>query len=117
MKRFTTRMAAGLALTALAASAGAVSLSATGPAQPLPDDDSELSATASTAPRAGMLLTARSAALVPLMAADSAPADVSTVEPTAPTGGNVSGKPVDDISFVSRATVNNRMDMNAAREA
>lgn len=112
MKGFTARISAGLALIALAASAGAVSLSATGPAEPLPDSEIDHSA----APRADML-TAGSASLVPLMVADSAPADSSTIETTAPTGGQVIGKPVDDISFVARATVNVREDMYAARDA
>jgi putative membrane protein len=57
-----------------------------------------------------------SAALVPLMAADAAAQEVSTVDASTPTSGG-GGKLVDDITFVARATENGRKEVKSAREA
>jgi putative membrane protein len=104
-------LAAGLTL---GAPAWAVSLTATGPAQPLPFTQS----TAQTAavPRAETLAPG-SASLVPLMAADMAAQEISTVDASTPTSGGDAGKPVDDISFVARATESGRREVKSAQEA
>jgi putative membrane protein len=89
-----------------------VALTTTGPAQPLP--------TLGAAP-VGMQVTdsvtAGSATLVPLMAADLPASQVSAVDASAPTGGGAVGKPIDDISFVARATESGRKEVNSARDA
>jgi putative membrane protein len=101
-----------LATLAMAAPAGAVSLRAVGPAETIPDR--------------GVIpvvlpftenLTAGSATLAPLMAADVPTNSGSRSEASAQTGGGNVGKPLDDISFVARATDSGRKEINAAREA
>jgi putative membrane protein len=111
MKR-TTRWLA-LTLCGLAAApALAASLVATGPAQPMP----ELGAVPVALPVAEEI-TAGSAALVPLMAADQPAEEVRAIDASAPAGGGDVGKPIDDISFLARATENARQEMSAARDA
>ena len=89
-----------------------VAMSTTGPAQPLP---------ASSAMPVGMQvadnLTAGSATLVPFMAADLPASQASAVDASTPTNGGAIGKPIDDISFVARATESGRKEVNAARDA
>jgi putative membrane protein len=97
------------AIGIIAAPAWAVSLPAAGPAQPLPD-----STVTSLAP--GENLTAGSAALVPLMAADMQANQTNTVDAPA-TGGNDVGKPIDDITFVKKASESGHKEVNSAREA
>lgn len=89
-----------------------VALSTTGPAQPLP---------AVGAVPVGMQVadgvSGGSATLVPLMAADVPASQLSTVDASTPTSGGAVGKPLDDISFVARATESGRKEMNSARNA
>lgn len=89
----------------------ALSLATTGPGHPLPDS----TATVVTLPVAENL-TAGSASLVPLMAAEPA-THLSTVDANAPSGGGNVGKPIDDISFVARATESGRKEVASARDA
>jgi len=99
----------------------AVSLSAIGPAQPIPDDVTRgtprdsLSATELTA--AGVD-TGGSTTLVPLMAADM-PARVSgiTAMDAPANGATPVGKPMDDMQFVRQATESGRKEIHAAQEA
>lgn len=97
---------------AAATPAWAISLVTTGPAQPLPDPV----ATAVTLPVAENL-TAGSAMLVPLMAADLAASESSTIDASTPTGGGDIGKPIDDISFLAIATERVRDELNIASDA
>ena len=102
-----------LTLSGLAGSpAVAASLVATGPAQPMP----ELAAMPVALPVAEDL-TAGSAALVPLMAADLPAEEVHAIDASAPAGGGDVGKPIDDISFLARATESARQELSAARDA
>jgi putative membrane protein len=99
-------------LTAIGIVAGpawAVSLPAAGPAQPVPD-----STVTSLAP--GENLTAGSASLVPLMAADMQANQTHTVDAPA-TGGSDVGKPIDDITFVRKASESGYKEVNSAKEA
>ena len=89
-----------------------VALTTTGPAQNLPT----LGATP-VGMQVADTVTAGSATLVPLMAADLPASQASTVDASAPTGGGAVGKPIDDISFVARATESGRKEMNSARNA
>jgi len=95
----------------IAAPVWAVSLPAAGPAQPLPDGTVTA---ASLAP--GENLTAGSASLVPLMAIDTQASHASPVDAPATGGGEV-GKPIDDITFVKKATESGQKEVNSAREA
>jgi putative membrane protein len=98
----------------LGAPAWAVSLAATGPAQPLPQPLVESAAAPVSVPFAEAL-TPGSAALVPLMAADVAAQEISTVDAGTPTSGG--DKLVDDITFVARATENGRKEVKSAQDA
>jgi putative membrane protein len=89
----------------------AISLSAIGPAEPIPDTPAT---PASLAPAES--LTAGSASLVPLMAADMQAGQITTVDAPA-TGGSDVGKPIDDITFVRKATESGYKEVNSAREA
>jgi putative membrane protein len=117
MKRMTRGwvrgLASGLTLAGfvVAAPSFAVALSTTGPAQPLP------AVAASAGMQVADTLTAGSAALVPLMAIDIPASEVSTVDASTPTSGGAVGKPIDDISFVVRATETGRKEAGAARAA
>jgi putative membrane protein len=91
--------------------AGAISLPAAGPAQPIPDASA---IPASLAP--GESLAAGSAVLVPLMAADMQAGQISNVDAPA-TGGSDVGKPIDDITFVRKATESGYKEVHSAREA
>jgi putative membrane protein len=97
---------------AAAAPAWAVSLATTGPAHPLPDTDAVMAAL----PLAENL-TAGSASLVPLMAVDMPAERTSTIDASAATGGGNVGKPIDDISFIARATDSGRKEAASARDA
>lgn len=115
MKRMTRWLVTGsiaATLVGVTAPAVAVSLAATGPAQPRPD----VSLAPVSLPVAETL-TAGSAALVPLVAAEVPATEMSAIDAGAPTGGGDIGKPIDDISFLARATESGRKDMSAAREA
>jgi putative membrane protein len=119
MNRTSKSFRYGLAACAvLAAPAWAVSSSSAGPAQPLPQPAVE-SAAAPPAFNAANVeaLSAGSAALVPLMAADMAATENSTVDASMPTGGGDAGKPVDDIAFVAQATESGREEAQAALDA
>jgi len=105
----------GIALAMLAAAASAPALAASlsfpGDHQPTPEV-----ATSSTAPLVEDWAPG-SATLVPLMAADS-PAAPATQADTPATGtSQPAGKPIDDVSFVRRATESGRKEVAAARDA
>src|SRR5688572_5717098 len=120
MKRTSNLFRCGLAAgLALSAPAWAVSTSSTGPAQPLPQPHIESVATAPPSFHATNVegVSAGSAALVPLMAADMAATVVSTVDASMPTGGGDAGKPIDDIAFVAQATERGREEVKAAQDA
>lgn len=108
MKRAPLSILAAIGI--VAAPAWAVSLPAAGPSQ-APDHNVTL---ASLAP--GESLAAGSAVLVPLMAADMQANQASNVDaPT--TGGSEVGKPVDDITFVRKATESGYKEISSAKEA
>jgi len=95
-------------LSSAAAPVWAVSLSATGTAQPLPE--------ASIAPASSIeTVAAGSATLVPIVATDLEARQLATVD--APATGGAVGKPIDDIQFVKKATESGRKEINSAREA
>jgi putative membrane protein len=109
MKRAPFHLLAALGI--IAAPAWAVSLPAANPAQTLPDT---ALAPESLAPSES--LTAGSASLVPLMAADMQANQAHNVDaPT--TGGNEVGKPIDDITFVRKATESGYKEVYSAKEA
>ena len=99
-----------LLLLAAAAPAPGASLSFTSDPQPLP----EASATGA-APLAIESWAAGSATLVPVMAADTPATAQNPVD--APATTQAVGKPVDDVSFVRRATESGRKEIAAARDA
>lgn len=103
---------AALATLSMAAPAWSVSMRATGPAEAMPDHG----ATPVALPFAENL-AAGSATLAPLMAADPPAHASSRADASAQTGGGNVGKPIDDISFVARATESSRKEMNSARQA
>lgn len=94
----------------LAAPTWAVSLPAAGPA-PLADNAVTLE---SLAPVDSV--AAGSAALVPLMAADMQAGQAETVDAPV-TGGSEVGKPIDDITFVRKATESSYKEVASAKEA
>ena len=98
---------------AAAAPALTASLSFTGDPQPLPDASSR-----GASPLAIESWAAGSATLVPLMAADTqaAPQDANA-NVDAPASTQAVGKPIDDVSFVRRATESGRKEIASAREA
>jgi len=100
-----------LAAGIFAAPAWAVSLPAASPAQPPAGSPLTLE---SLAP--GESLAAGSAALVPLMAADMQANQTDGVDAPA-TGGTEAGKPIDDITFVRKATESGYKEVNSAKEA
>lgn len=112
MKRAPIHLVAAGVIAAIAwTPAWAISLSAADQAQPIPD--------AAATPASLMpaeTLTAGSAALVPLMAADAQAGQTSEVDAPA-TGGSDVGKPIDDITFVRKATESGYKEVNSAREA
>lgn len=108
MKRVPYHFIAAIGI--IAAPAWAISLPAAGPVQPLPDNTITPE---SLAPADA--LTAGSASLVPLMAADMQASHTSTVDAPA-TGGEV-GKPIDDVTFVKQATESGYKEVNSAKEA
>jgi putative membrane protein len=95
----------------LAAPAWAVSLPAVDPAQPPADSALTLE---SLAPAESVM--AGSASLVPLMAADMQAGKVETVDAPV-TGGSEIGKPIDDITFVRKATESGYKEVTSAKEA
>ncbi|HYJ39895.1 MAG TPA: DUF4142 domain-containing protein [Steroidobacteraceae bacterium] len=98
-------------ISILAAPVWAISLPAAGPAQPLPEQ-----ALPSAALAPGETLAPGSASLVPLMAADMQANQTTTVDaPT--TGGTEVGKPIDDMTFVRKATESGYKEVNSAKEA
>lgn len=110
-------LAACLALAGVATSpAWAVSRSAMGPSQPLPDATAARASLAATE-SALETLHSGSAALVPLAASDVAATPVSTLDATTPSGTTLVGKPIDDINFVARASETGRREENSARDA
>jgi len=117
-------LALGALLTgaALCVPAQAVSLAATNPLPAVRADDT---ATAAPRPIENWVIenwtndswSAGSAALVPLMAADTPAKSAASIDGPADGGADVTRKPPDDISFVHQATENGRKEVNAAREA
>lgn len=106
-------IAAGLVMTGLATMpAAGASLAATNPAEPLPE--AGLSATGPTAIESW---SAGSAALVPLMAADTPSSQMTRVETPEDASGGTAGKPMDDVAFVKQAADSGRAEVAAAREA
>jgi putative membrane protein len=102
--------AAGVIAAGAMAPAWAVSLTA-GPAQPIPDASTT---SASFSPIDAV--AAGSAALVPLMATDAQANQMTAVDAPA-TGGSDVGKPIDDITFVRKATESAYKEVNSAKEA
>jgi len=99
------------------APAWAVSLSAVGPAQPIPAGvmPADLNATELTTVD---MNAAGSTTLVPLMAADmQARTDVISRVDAPANGAAPVGKPVDDVQFVRQATESGRKEIHAAQEA
>jgi putative membrane protein len=114
MNRKIRRIAAILVLASIAsAPAWAVSRAAMGPAQPLPD--SAASPSLAAVETAVDTFAPGSSALVPLVAADVAAANVSSLDASAPAGGAV--KTVDDLNFVARAAESGRKEEASARDA
>lgn len=113
MKHHSNSIRPGLALVAIVAvtPAWAVSLSATQPAEPMPDRSAQ-----SAAPMAIESWSAGSASLVPLMAADMQATHFDVDAPANAQGGAV-GKSVDDIAFVKQATESGRKEVASARDA
>jgi putative membrane protein len=101
-----------LAAPLCSAPSSAAALSTTGPAQPLPDN-----LAAQVILPVAESVSAGSATLVPLMAADLPATAVSTVDASAPTGAATAGKPVDALSFVAKATASGHQEIRSAREA
>ena len=89
----------------------AISLPAAGPAQPIPD-----ASTTSSSLAPAESLAAGSASPVPLMATDGQANQMTTVDAPATSGGDV-GKPIDDITFVRKATESAYKEVNSAKEA
>jgi len=104
-------IAAGAAAALAGAPTWAISLSAVGPAQPIPD----ATATSSSFAPAETLAPG-SASLVPLMATDVQANQMTTVDAPATSGGDV-GKPIDDITFVRKATESSYKEVRSAKEA
>jgi putative membrane protein len=98
-------LAAGALLPAFA-----VSLPSTQSPQPIPEGPRP------SAPLSIESWTAGSSALVPLMAADGQATRPTTVDEPPGTTSTV-GKPVDDVTFVKRATESSRKEVAAARDA
>jgi len=95
----------------------AVSLSAVGPGQSIPEGvtPGSLNATELATAEIG---AAGSSTLVPLMAADMQARPVAVTAVDAPaTGATPIGKPIDDMQFVKQATENGRKEIHAAQEA
>jgi putative membrane protein len=110
MKRALFLTAGIIAATAIAP-AWAISLSAAVPAQPMPD-----AAATSSSFSPVEAVVAGSASLVPLMATDVQANQLNTVDAPATSGGDV-GKPIDDITFVRKATESAYKEVNSAKEA
>lgn len=102
-------MAAGLAV---AAPVWAVSLPAAGPANSLPESSMT---PASLAPADNW--TAGSSSLVPLMAVDVQANQTANVDAPEVGGGGETGKPLDDVAFVKKATESGRKEVASAKEA
>ncbi len=105
MNRMTQNLALSLVTigAAMAAPVWAVSL---------PDD----SKAAPPAPFAAASFTAGSASLVPLMAAEMEAHHVAALDAGSDASGTVNG-PIDDVTFVRRATESSRKEIKSAREA
>lgn len=110
----STRITAGFALAGIAAvaPAWAVSLAATNPAQPIPEDRVN-----AAAPMAIESWSAGSASLVPLMAADMQASHAASIDAPADAPSGAVGKPIDDVAFVKQATESGRKEVSAARDA
>ena len=101
-----------LSFSGLPQPAAAVSLPSTQSPQPIPEGNSGVAA-----PRSIESWSAGSSLLVPLMAADGQATRPATVD-TPPTATSAAtGKPVDDVTFVKRATESGRKEVAAARDA
>jgi predicted outer membrane protein len=111
MKRAPLDLLVAIGIAA-AAPAWAVSLPAAGPAQSLPEGPmSHDSLTTVDSWSAG------SSSLVPLMAADMQANQTSNVDAPEVGGGGETGKPLDDIAFVRKATESGRTEVASANEA
>jgi putative membrane protein len=116
MNRQIRCLAACLVLAGIAAGpAWAISHSAMGPSQPMPDAGAAPASLAAVEP-ALETFTPGSAALVPLAAADVPSSPVSTLDAGTPSGVAL-GKPIDDLHFVARATEIGREQEASARDA
>jgi putative membrane protein len=105
----------GIALSILAAAAAVPALAASlsFPPEPQPTPALEV-------PSPSPLLDSwspGSATLVPLMAADTQATPATQVDPPAAGTTQPTGKPLDDVSFVKRATESGRKEVAAARNA
>ena len=115
--RIGNRLAMSLALIgalviARMAAALAVSLPSISAPQPPPEASRD-----AAAPLAIESWSTGSATLVPLMAADVQASRATPVDEPASTTGAPVGKPVDDLTFVKRATESGRKEVAAARDA
>jgi putative membrane protein len=97
---------------AVASPVWAVSLPAAGPAQSLP---ASTMTPDSLAPAENW--TAGSSSLVPLMAVDVQANQTASVDAPEVGGGGETGKPLDDISFVKKASESGRKEVASAKEA
>jgi len=105
----------GIAIAMLAAVATAPALAASLSFQPQPQPIPD-GATTSAAPVIEDW-AAGSAALVPLMAADSPAGPATHVDAPAAGSSQPVGKPLDDVSFVRRASESSRKEVASARDA
>ncbi len=105
----------GIAILILATGAAAPALAASlsFPSEPQPTPES---GTLAPAPLLDNW-SPGSATLVPLMAADTQATPATQVDPPAAGTSQPTGKPLDDISFVKRATESGRKEVAAARNA
>jgi len=100
-------------ILAAAAAAPALAASLSFPSEPQPTPIPDTSAPAPLLDS----WSPGSATLVPLMAADAQAAPTTQVDPPAAGTSQPTGKPLDDITFVKRATESGRKEVAAARSA
>lgn len=104
----------GLTLVLIGTVAPAFAVSMSSPSTPQPVVEG---GTAAATPMAIESWSSGSSTLVPLMAADLPAGPVSHVDSPERTTSATVGKPVDDLTFVKRATESGRKEVTAAREA
>jgi putative membrane protein len=105
-----------LVAVALAGPALAVSLSTSGPGQPIPEPLPQSTPVQSVVAAVNAQVPG-SASLVPLMAVDTPSSRLATVDAPAVGSQAQSGRPLDDVGFVKQAAESGRKEVNAARDA